>query len=78
MISSSIDQIERDIKHMTVSDVRVSVEVVSGEICIDEITLRDARGNKADLIVDEWGNLKAYPQSKSENVRALTLDTWGE
>lgn len=55
-----IAMIEEDIKHMKVSDVHISVDAVSGEICIDEIELCDARGVKVDLIQDESGAMRLY------------------
>jgi len=71
-------RVEQDLGDMHITEIRTTMNLVTGSICIDTIELRDNDNrNSVRLSVDEDGNLRVYPTMDLNYEKPMTVRTWG-
>jgi len=72
-----VDNLESDLKRMHLSCLEVSTNLVTGEIRIESMEIKDRFGrNSFDLTQDKYGDIRIYPKSTSSVAKPMTVHTW--
>lgn len=71
-------KVEEELSNMHMSKIYTSMNLATGNICIDIIEIRDKfGGSPARLSVDEKGELRVYPTMDLNCIDPMTVQTWG-